>query len=329
MPLLGRIWELLRPLKPDVEAINSQRHLSEQFQIRPPRLVDDRYGFPAARVHAPLDTGTHSSGSSGPTRLMGPAFAGHHSQDDASGLPPPPPIGARHIPETPRIAAVRSESPAVRGYQTLDTRNDPDTQLSRGHGASPPPTPGAPSEGCSSRRPSLAQVMQSPLSSIVETPTVQAPKYSPSRRPVSPERERSRFFKLMGKKKTTTSGGAGDSNSLTSSMTEGQTLEEVHVADLYRRQTSGRGKSTKFGNINVSLSQQSTLALFWNKSLIQLWNVGVSPPAPARMIQAESTCLLAVVGKTYLAYMIGTRDQKLTARPLPPSAPFHFLISNC
>jgi hypothetical protein len=97
---------------------------------------------------------------------------------------------------------------------------------------------------------------------------------------------------------------------------EDQKLDEISLGALSSVQKiAGRGKNAK--NINVYLSRHSTFALFWTQLLIQIWDVETSPPAMARAISTTSTCILAAVAKVHLAYIIGTRDQKLTARPPP------------
>lgn len=104
---------------------------------------------------------------------------------------------------------------------------------------------------------------------------------------------------------------SADSSSLSSTTLESQRLDEVSLKSLTNVSKGAvKGKSGK--NINVQLSQNSTHALFWTPSSIQLLDLGESPPALVRMISTESTCVLAAVTKVHLAYIIGTRDQKLT-----------------
>jgi hypothetical protein len=94
---------------------------------------------------------------------------------------------------------------------------------------------------------------------------------------------------------------------------EAQRLEEISLSALLSTQKAhSRGKPSK--NINVSLSHNSTLGLFWTQLLIHVWDMGTSPPTMMRAILPESTCILAAVAKAHLAYIIGTRDQKLTVR---------------
>ena len=128
-----------------------------------------------------------------------------------------------------------------------------------------------------------------------------------------PEKEKGKSkWRMFGSKKAPT-GHSGDTSSLSSTTLESQKLEEIPLSALSTTSSkSSRSKTTK--NINVYLSQISTLSLFWNQLSIHVWDAGTSPPTMIRAISTESTCLLAAVGRKYLAYIIGTRDQKLTVR---------------
>jgi hypothetical protein len=96
---------------------------------------------------------------------------------------------------------------------------------------------------------------------------------------------------------------------------ESQRIEEISLKSLTNaNKNSGRGKSSK--SINVYLSQNSTYGLFWTQPSINIWDVGTSPPSFMRAISTESTCVLAAVTRLHLAYIIGTRDQKLTVKNL-------------
>jgi hypothetical protein len=97
--------------------------------------------------------------------------------------------------------------------------------------------------------------------------------------------------------------------------TDSQKFEEISLKSLTNAaKNSGRGRSSK--NINTYLSQNSTYALFWTQPSIHIWDVGTSPPCFRRAISTESTCILAAVTRVHLAYIIGTRDQKLTVKHL-------------
>jgi hypothetical protein len=127
------------------------------------------------------------------------------------------------------------------------------------------------------------------------------------------EKGKSRWrSKLTGARKASF-GASADTSSLSSTALEAQRLEEVPLKGLSSAsKITVRGKGAK--NVNVVLSQNSTNALFWAQPSIHVWDVGTSPPTMIRAISTESTCVLAAVAKVYLAYIIGTRDQKLTAR---------------
>ena len=105
-----------------------------------------------------------------------------------------------------------------------------------------------------------------------------------------------------------------DSSSLPSTTLEAQRLEEISLKSLVSGQNVAKGKSSK--TVNVYLSQNSTYALFWTQASINIWDVGMSPPTLVRAITTESSVVLATVTKVYLAYIIGTRDQKLTVSDL-------------
>lgn len=137
--------------------------------------------------------------------------------------------------------------------------------------------------------------------------------HTPRTVPIVPSSEKGKSkwrLKFTTSKKAPT-GTSGDSSSLSSTALEAQKLEEISLAALLTTQKShSRGKPSK--NISVTLSQNSTLALFWTQLLIHVWDVGTSPPTMMRALLPESTCILATVAKSHLAYIIGNRDQKLT-----------------
>jgi hypothetical protein len=154
-----------------------------------------------------------------------------------------------------------------------------------------------------------------------EAPSIHTPRTVPIIASAEKGKSRWRLKFTASKKAPVTS---GDSSSLSSTALEAQRLEEVSLAALLSTQkANSRGKPSK--NINVSLSHNSTLGLFWTQLLIQVWDMGTSPPTMIRAILPESTCILAAVAKAHLAYIIGTRDQKLTVRTLIDPGPDIFL----
>ncbi|SPQ25905.1 65c995ef-687c-43fa-8e78-e24562eec5c7 [Thermothielavioides terrestris] len=89
-------------------------------------------------------------------------------------------------------------------------------------------------------------------------------------------------------------GASGDSSSLSSSALEAQKLEEISLSALLSTpKTHARGKPSK--NINVCLSQNSTLALFWTQLLIHVLDVSTSPPTMLRIVNLMQTTTTASV----------------------------------
>lgn len=134
--------------------------------------------------------------------------------------------------------------------------------------------------------------------------------------PTAPlEKRRSRWRTKLTMSRKESTAASGDSSSLSSSTLESQKLEEVSLDSLLRASKAAvRAKFAK--NVNVCLSQNSTLALIWTQPLVHIWDVGSSPPTMVRSIMTQSSCVLAAVTKVHLAYVIGTRDQKLTVSHL-------------
>lgn len=129
----------------------------------------------------------------------------------------------------------------------------------------------------------------------------------------SAEKGKSRWRLKFSTSKRIPAAQPGDSSSLSSSAVETQRLDEISLAALLSTpKAHTRGKQSR--GVNVQLSQNSTLALFWTQLLIHVWDVGTSPPTMMRAILPESACILAAVARAHLAYVIGTRDQRLTVR---------------
>lgn len=136
--------------------------------------------------------------------------------------------------------------------------------------------------------------------------------------PTPPEKGKSKWRLKFAATRKPSVGTSADSSSLSSTAIEAQKLEEIPLGALHGlSKTSSRAKGPK--SIHVELSKTSTLALFWAQQTIHVWDVGPSPPVMTRSILTESTCILAAVAKLHLAYVIGTRDQRLTVPCLGPS----------
>lgn len=117
--------------------------------------------------------------------------------------------------------------------------------------------------------------------------------------------------KLTSSKKESSRIAPGDASSSSSTTLESPKLEEMCLKNLISSSKISRGKSGK--SINVAISQNSSYVLFWTQASINVWDISSSSPLLGRAVLTESNCVLAAVTKFYLAYIIGTRDQKLTA----------------
>ncbi|KAK4124222.1 hypothetical protein N657DRAFT_594909 [Parathielavia appendiculata] len=302
VPTARQTWELLDPLRPDADTIHVERHLPTQFQLGPPR----------PEVSGLLPPGYSSAGSERP-REPQQVFA--TSFPVKSGFPSPTFSGDVNSPGYPGPVSPQSPSP----YQsTIPLRNEPsrpdisndqrkktleETEHTLAHPdpaflTDPPPFP---------RDSPVLRRQTGPE----DVHAIHTPRSIPA--VTSIEKGKSRWRLKFTASKKAPVGPSGDSSSLSSTTLESQKLEEVPLSGLLNTQKShARGKPSK--NINVYLSHNSAFALFWTQLLIHVWDVGTSPPTLMRAILPESTCILAAVAKVHLAYIIGTRDQKLTLR---------------
>ena len=322
-PLARRAWELLRPLEPDADTINVERHLPAKFQLAPPKfdggLFAPGYGNalnaadqrPPARERPRVD----SSASADRARLVSPL------SPQSSGLPQPPfsfhaevfspddqaEQGKRGQDYTPLQAHAQDHAQDT-AYLHLDPNLPADPSGSSQFR-------GSHSHSGADLSPIMSPTESTALSSSRTAPLINTP----------PEKGKSKWrLKFAGTRKPSI-GTSADSSSLSSTALEAQKLEEIPLGSLCSvSKSAARGKSSK--NVHVELSKSSSLALFWTQLSIHVWDVGVSPPIMTRSIPTESTCILATVAKLHLAYVIGTRDQKLTvlnsllSSPPPPSS---------
>ncbi|AEO67779.1 uncharacterized protein THITE_2050653 [Thermothielavioides terrestris NRRL 8126] len=298
-----RTWELVRPLLPDADTINVERHLPTQFQLGPPK--PEAHGLPSP--------GYSSIRVPGSERHREPELPGPPHSAKA-GMPSPT-FGEMHPPGYPGLVSPQSPSMQPSSIHPQVELPRPGAPVNHGRNVldEPEHTLAHPDPTFLSDPPPFSR--ESPAvrgqAGEDEAPSIHTPRTVPI--PASAEKGKSRWrFMFTGSKKAPT-GASGDSSSLSSSALEAQKLEEISLSALLSTpKTHARGKPSK--NINVCLSQNSTLALFWTQLLIHVLDVSTSPPTMVRAILPESTCILAAVGKSHLAYIIGTRDHKLTLR---------------
>ncbi|KAL2268175.1 hypothetical protein VTJ83DRAFT_3021 [Remersonia thermophila] len=313
-----QIWDIIEPLRPDVDAINIERHVSNQFQLAPPR----------SETNGVCLTGRASTlGSAGECHEHGVPVSSRVARAE---LPSPTTLGD---PKPAYTDAVSPLSP-TRHHSAMTLRSEP----SRHGGSAETPKLGVTEETKSSEL--LARVesnwltdQPSPFSSGSIAQKKQGSWGGPGQihmtrtvplvTPPPSAKSRSKWRLKFAQTKKGSTPTSGDSSSLSSTAMEAQRLDEISLAPLVSPQKSG-GRSKSSRNINVYLSDTSTLGLFWTQFMIHVWDAGASPPALVRAISPESTCILAAVGGVHLAYIIGTRDQKLTLKVVnlvQPAAP--------
>ncbi|KAL1953032.1 hypothetical protein VTO42DRAFT_3741 [Malbranchea cinnamomea] len=299
--LVRRAWALLKPLQPNTESISAERHLPDQFQLLPPEneaemashsAYAEFYGKDAAGEQMDGDSSTHRASRLG---LQSPR------SPDLNSMSQRTPSAQHQLRSSPKSDTFAPEGTGFIDETTLvDQRRKPDRTVTFG---------------------SLNPISPVPAHS---------PARSDQRQPSPPRRERPRptSFSLDrkdGKRESKSKWGlhrlgltrrdsvahTADSSSISSNALDQQKLEEISLKALVAASKShSRGK----GSINVALSPNSTRALFWTPASIQIWDVGTSPPTFTRAISTENTCLMAAVTKSFLAYIVGPRDQKLTLR---------------
>jgi hypothetical protein len=307
VPTARQTWELVEPLRPDADTVNVERHLPTQFQLTPPKLETSGL-FPIGYANV-LGVGSERHRELGGFTSPYPV---------KQGLPSPTFIGDPNSPGQPGLVSPQSPSP----YQpSVPLRSEPSRQDVSGDSKK---------KALDDTEPAFAHLDSSFLTdpppfsrdspvlrrqaAAEEATSIHTPRTVPL--VTSNEKGKSRWrLKFTGAKKPPVGASAADSSSLSSTALEAQRLEEIPLSALLSTQkTHTRGKLSR--NINVYLSHNSTFGLFWTQLLIHVWDVGTSPPTMMRAILPESTCILAAVGRVHLAYVIGTRDQKLTVRIL-------------
>lgn len=304
--LARNIWDLLKPLEPNTDTISVERHITPQFQLLPPK-VDTGMPFHSGYGNIlsnqrPID----AESSSSPHGHSGFSSMPERSRSLPQALASPTsPGGFRQRLDTPQTEFSLEDFTSSDGASYF---NAPQT----GEASQNPPSYGgdvplSPEMSLNaratnqSRLPSASTVSFDPNSSLTRSRTV--PIVSPIERGMSKWRS-----KLSTSRKETKT--SGDSSSLSSTTLEAQKLEEISLKSLITASKGSRGKGAK--SVHVGLSQNSTYALFWTQASINIWDYSTSSAILGRTVLTESNCVLAAVTKSYLAYIIGTRDQKLT-----------------
>lgn len=306
IPLARHAWKLLKPLEANADTINVERHLSANFQLAPPKFdtaipFRPSYGniMNVAGALSPVSPDTEVFTS---THFRPVFTSGSNSPDPPRAVPQPLLPGSpgfKQPLDTAHTDFSRSDNPSI-----LDDVVEAPLPLFSTTSLSTTTT---------TEPPSLSRRETS--TSVVSFDPVPLSRKKTLSSAVTAEKSKSGWLtKLKGSRRETFAPSI-DSSSLSSTTLESQRLEEVPLKSLFNSQKmSSRGRAAK--NVNVYLSQNSTYALFWTQPVIHLWDIGTSPPTLKREFSTDGNCVLAAVTKMYLAYIVGTRDQKLTVRAI-------------
>ncbi|KAK0105447.1 hypothetical protein ONS95_004186 [Cadophora gregata] len=318
-------WELLKPLESNADTINVERHLPTQFQMTSPKIetgLPFHPGYGNILREGRRNSCEPESSSSPPTHIQipDPRFVDRSRPTANTFLMSPNSPGLGKRLEVQRADLTPSEeltsSDGANYFDTTPGTSDPPQKSPSNVGdviAPLSPSISPPALGSQSRLHSISTVSFEPERLQKSRSTSSAPP---------PEKSKSRWRSKLTSSKKESSKTSGDSSSLSSTTLESQKLEEISLKNLVSSSKISRGKSGK--NINVAISQNSSYVLFWTQASINIWDVGASSPLLGRAVLTESNCVLAAVTKVHLAYIIGTRDQKLTLRIvdlIQPSVP--------
>jgi len=305
-------WEILKPLESNADTINVERHLSTQFRLAAPKAESNMFISSEFMIN---NSGQRSPDIDpvSPHQQVRSTLQGSSSEDRSrsisQSLLSPGSPGFRQRLDTPRTEFSSDNFTSSDGATHFDGLATSDPQTVTNPVMETPFSPDSVGNRQVYQQPKVertpSNVAFDPVP-VVRSRTV--PVISP------PDKGKSSWFtrsKLTRSRKEPSNKPSGDTSSLSSTSLESQRLEEISLKGLASSSKSSRsGKSGK--NINVYLSQNSTHALFWTQPNIHILDIGCFPPSTIRAISTESTCVLAAVTKVYLAYIIGTRDQKLT-----------------
>ncbi|PGH17151.1 hypothetical protein AJ79_01289 [Helicocarpus griseus UAMH5409] len=291
--LARRTWDLLSHLQSNADTINVERHLPTQFYLPAPKS-ESGSSFAYGNMTSPVSPRSQSIESPHFARPIFPPV----DRSSSGTLAPSSPFSP--ISRTPR-------STEFSPLDSLTAVNEP---------VGTPEGPASVTESGESRDyinqggnlPGIEKTISGTTFDSfqpIRSRTVQTSG--------QPDKGKSSWMKIpLTPRKTRPISASGDTSSLSSSLLESQRLDEIPLKSLVNAMKSAKAKSTR--NINIYLSQNSTFALFWTQTTIHVWDVGTSPPTMKRAFSTESTCLLAAITKTYIAYVVGTRDNKLTLR---------------
>ena len=305
IPLARHAWELLKPLEANADTVNAERHLPTQFHLGPPKPDAGGVLFRPSysNISSSVAGGVSPMSPSG-TETLSSEF--HLSYTNGSSSPDP----SRSTQPSSLIPRSPIFHPRMDSARTKFSKSENPSSSLDGNVDAPLPLFSTPALAI---EPTQVASRQMTNSHATSGPNLRANiKTAPLA--AHPEKSKSRLwtkFSSGSRKESCTP--SLDSSSLSSTGIECQRLDEIFIRGLSNSQKiSARGRGTK--NINVCLSRNSTKALFWTQSTIHLWDASTSPSSMQREILTDGNCVLTALTKLHLAYIVGTRDQKLTLR---------------
>jgi hypothetical protein len=318
-------WDILKPLEPNPDTINVERHLRTQFQLTPPKFEsmsqNAAYGSLAGRGdHSPSDPDVYS---------QRPSTSAHSN---------PYSYEPRSISQTlmaPQVSSLR---------QILDEHQQDINPLENATFNSSEGTTHSHSDGQKTfetqtvqtsimdQPPMSGDSLVSPITPVASTTSHKFPRPAPSPSAVSfeshplvhsrtapplttPKIKKSGLFSgLRSKREAPPMPAEAHSSSRSAIMQE--TVEEISLTSLISVPKSLlRSKTAKtIRDVNVYLSQNSPHVLFWSQSFIHILDIGSSPAKVIQALATDSTCVQAAVTRVHLAYIVKSQDQKLTVK---------------
>jgi hypothetical protein len=322
--LARHTWDLIRPLEPNADTLHVERHLPTQFQLSPPRaetgIFNPSYGNSLSGGEKSPESDLYSSFKSPST--LSSSLSKDRSRSAPQALMFSQSPSFRQQFDTPRTETFLSDSQTLGSSDEatyFSTQMGPESQTTANSMAETKFSPEFAVAPLLINRPIQAEIIPPASNISVEPALVVRSQTVPLIAP--PEKSKSGWRSKLTKSKKEIAVTSGDSSSISSTTLESQRLEEISLKNLTiekSSKSSSKSKSSKnFRDFNVSLSQNSSSALFWSHSSIHILDVGKSPPTIIHATSTDSTCIMAAVTKLYLAYIIKSQDQKLTVISAP------------
>ncbi|KAA8571448.1 hypothetical protein EYC84_001448 [Monilinia fructicola] len=316
MTLARQVWDLLEPFESHADSVNLERHVPTYFQLPPPKTDGGLPFHPAYNNSSASNLKMRTYDTEPPSPFHNKTnFTSAAAQDRSRSLPHTmpsqvsPTVGTfgQRLDTPNTLPSSSSDMTSLDGSRSGEGLRMPELRkTSTATDEMPFSSDYISGQGSSSLNdPATSGMIGEPGNPFGIRPSM-GHSHSDKKKSKGGSKWTSVF---TGVRKDSGTGQTVETTSLSSSALEAQRLDEINLESL-----------------------NSTNGLFWTQSLIQIWDIGASPPAMTRVFPTESSCYKAAVTKMYLAYIIGTRDPKLTLRiinlqtsapiveyPLPPN----------